>query len=311
LSGSLKAAADRCAAEDITIISLALGSGEGGPVPDQEETVISRRDFALMRMAAERSGGICIDGNKKDAAFQLAAEIRSLAPETETRGRHREKKQQWPLFIIAALAAYGVSKLCLFWPSSFRLVFALLLFSLSACSPVKLLIIEANFFSSRGLHSRAVSSYLKALAYEEAEPYAEYGLGSAYYSLDETAPALARFEDSRRALESRPPAEHTELRYRLSYNTGVALFGQGDFEAAAHSFREALKADHGRIEAKRNLELSLLSLARRNSAGEKTETEKKETEAQVVLFEYLGQKERNQWKSREWTPEEEEAGPDY
>ncbi|MDR1586192.1 MAG: VWA domain-containing protein [Treponema sp.] len=331
LSGALKTAVDRSAGEDITVNTLIVGSDEGGPVPEgklppsgtlarasgeparEKEPIISRRDPALMRMAAERSGGIYIDGNRKDASALLAERLRSGTPESETRGTRRERKRQWPLFVIAAILFYGASKFWLLCPlSPLRCLFLVVfLFSLSSCSklPGKLLIIEANFFNSRGLYSRAAASYMKALAYEEAEPYAEYGLGSAYYSLDEAAAALARFGDSQKILEGRSPAEHRELRYRLSYNAGVVLFGEGNFRDAAESFKEALKIDPGRIEAKRNLELSLLSLAR--SRDRQTEPERRKPENSAALFEYLRRKEQNQWRSREWAVEEEDSGPDY
>ncbi|MDR2134572.1 MAG: VWA domain-containing protein [Treponema sp.] len=330
LGGSLKAAVDRSAGQDITVNTLAVGSDEGGPVPEgkfsrpenpvrdsgeearEKEQIISRRDPAVMRMAAERSGGIYVDGNRKDAPAQLAERLRSGTAESETRGTRGERKRRWPLFVIAALLFYGASKLCLLCPLSFLRCLALIVF-LSSCSGVsgKLFVIEANFFNSRGLYSKAAASYLKALAHEEAEPYAEYGLGSAYYSLDEAAAALARFGDSRKILEGRSPAEHRELRYRLSYNTGVVLFGEGKFRDAAESFREALKIDPGRIEAKRNLELSLLSLARSRAGEGQAEPERSEPENSAALFEYLRRKEQNQWRSREWVAEEEDSGPDY
>jgi Ca-activated chloride channel family protein len=333
LRGSLKAAVDRSAGEGIVIVPLIVGSDEGGPVPEgkfpppgtlireaggagpeEEEPVISRRDTAVMRIAAERSGGILVDGNRKDAPALLAEYLRSGASEAETRGTRREKKRQWPLFVIAALLFYGASKFCLLCPLSFLrrlapIVFLPFFFSCSGVSG-KLLVIEANFFNSRGLYTRAAASYMKALGYEEAEPYAEYGLGSAYYSLDEAQAALARFEDSKKILEGRSPDEHRELHYRLSYNTGVILFGEGNFRAASESFREALKIDPGRIEAKRNLELSLLSLARQSGGEGRDEPEKPGPESEA-LFEYLRQKEQNQWRSREWAAEQEDSGPDY
>jgi Ca-activated chloride channel family protein len=109
LSGSLKAAADRCAENEIMISALAMGSDAGGPVAG-EEGVISRRDFAFMRMIAERTGGVCIDGSREDAAAQLVSHLGSLAAENETGSGRRETKARWPLFVIAAIIAYGVSK---------------------------------------------------------------------------------------------------------------------------------------------------------------------------------------------------------
>ena len=193
----------------------------------------------------------------------------------------------------------------------FTLCVIMALFASCGRIPGQLLILKANFLNSRGRYTEAISSYLEARQYGEAAPYAEYGLGSVYYSLDEGKAALERFDASREILESRSPAAHRELRYRISYNAGVALFVEGDFSGAAAAFREALRNEPARIEAKRNLELSLLSLARKSAAGGQKEQGRQEDEARTALFEYLRQKEQNQWRSREWDAEEENQGPDY
>jgi len=175
----------------------------------------------------------------------------------------------------------------------------------------KLLIMEGNYHNSGGRFTRAIDSYQKALAHEEAGPYAQAGLGAVYYRLDETKAALARFEDSQMLLDGLSPAGHRELRFRNSYNSGVAYFAQGDFPAAAASFRQALSIDSSRVEAKRNLELSLLSAAQgRNSVAQSAHSSE-EDNSRDVIFDYLSRKEQNQWKSREWAAEEQYEGPDY
>ncbi|MDR0315773.1 MAG: VWA domain-containing protein [Treponema sp.] len=113
LSGSLKAALERCNYEGIMVSALAVGSDEGSPVPGQEDS-ISRRDQALMRLAAEQTGGIYIDGNLANAAAALSSHLRSLGNESESSGGRRERKARWPLFIMAAIICYGASKLSLF-----------------------------------------------------------------------------------------------------------------------------------------------------------------------------------------------------
>jgi Ca-activated chloride channel family protein len=169
---------------------------------------------------------------------------------------------------------------------------------------------EGNYLGSQGRHTEAIVSYHRALAHEGAAPYAESGLGTVYFSMGENTAALDRFEASSKLLESSPPADNRELRYRNNYNSGVILFAQGDFPAAADAFRQALRVDPGRIEAKRNLELSLLSMSREKSGKQEKEASG-ETESRKVLFEYMRQKEQNQWKSREWVEEEESNGADY
>jgi Ca-activated chloride channel family protein len=173
----------------------------------------------------------------------------------------------------------------------------------------KLLIMEGNYHSSGGRYTRAITSYQKALSYEDAAPYAQSGLGAVFYHLDETNAARQRFEDSQALVDALHLTGHTELRYRNSYNSGVSQFAHGDFSGAAESFRQALRIDSSRIDAKRNLELSLLSAAREKTAGAGYRQE--EIQNRAILFDYLGRKEQNQWRSREWTTDEQDDGPDY
>jgi len=181
------------------------------------------------------------------------------------------------------------------------------------CSRVsgKLLIMDANFHNARGMYTRAISSYMKARAYPEAAPYSEFGLGSVYFALGEEKAALDRFAEAETMLESFEPAVSRELHYRIHYNTGVVLFSGGNFSGAIDSFRQALKVDGGKNEAKRNLELSIRSLAREDPSGGGKNGDETENESMTALFEYVRQKEFNQWKSREWQKEEDTDGPDY
>ena len=192
----------------------------------------------------------------------------------------------------------------------FILTFSLLM---CGCSRMggKLLVMDANFQNARGMYIRAISSYMKARDYAEAAPYSEFGLGSVYFALGEEKAALDRFAEAETMLESFDPATSRELRYRIHYNTGVVLFSEGDFSGAIDSFRKALKVDGGKKEAKRNLELSIRSLARENPSDSGKGGGENQNESMTALFEYVRQKEYNQWKSREWQKEEETDDIDY
>jgi len=175
----------------------------------------------------------------------------------------------------------------------------------------KLLVMEGNYHNSGGRYTHAILSYQKALAHDDAAPYAQAGLGAVYYNLDEAQAALNRFEDSLQLLEGLPAAGHRELRYRNTYNSGVALFAQGDFPAAAAAFRDALRIDGSRVEAKRNLELAIISGVREKTAAAASVNTQEEIISKEALFDYLQRKEQNQWRSREWAAEEQNDGPDY
>ena len=193
------------------------------------------------------------------------------------------------------------------------MVCLLFICSLFSCSGVseKILMLEGNYLFSRHRHNEAIEVYYKALANEQAAPYAEYGLGAVYHLLDENKAALERFTDSQKLLSESSHAGHRELRYRTSYNMGVVYFAEEDFSAAAESFRQALRIDSGRIEAKRNLELSLLSIAREESGDGQPQDTMQEMEGMAALFEYFREREQNQWRGREWAADEQDRGPRY
>jgi Ca-activated chloride channel family protein len=126
--------------------------------------------------------------------------------------------------------------------------------------------------------------------------------------LDQGETAFLRFESSQRMLGMFPYNEHRELRFRNHYNSGIIFFEEENYHSAADSFREALRADPRRIDAKRNLELSLLSISLESSDENRTDSGQAQRE---ILFDYLRGEEQQLWRSPEWIPEEDFTGPDY
>lgn len=341
ISGVIRNALDRCAKEDIIVTAIALGSDEGrllpsaadalkdqdkssdgdayGDASEERDEIISRREAAVMRMAAERTGGIYIDGSEDNAAAVLTSHILSLVKETTAGGGHPEPKERRSLFIILAVIFFAVSKLVPRLPAGKSLsrlthasiLTAVLILSsgMQSCSQGKLSLLEANYLASRGRHDEAIIPYLKAMNYTDAAPYAEYGLGLSFYMLDEGSAALQHYENSQKMLDAFLADEHSELRYRNSYNTGIILFGEGDYSAASQAFKDALRENPRKIEAKRNLELSLMSIAKENAERDYGE-KKQENIVKDILFDHLRQKEQQKWKSGEWAPEEKNDGLD-
>jgi Ca-activated chloride channel family protein len=328
-SGVLGAAAERAAKRDILLGVLALGTEAGGPVPLEAgagegaflsgpggRPVISSRRGDALRSAAEKTGGFYLDGGREDAAAALENQIRSLlAGQGEDRG-NREPQPRWSLFILGALLCLGLSRFSAFVPPKKKspLTAALLaLFFFSSCGAQgKLLIMEGNFLSSRGLYTGAISSYLRALRYPEAAPYGEYGLGIVYASLGEGKAALEKFQSAEERLGE--PDSHEELLFRLRYNRGILLFEEGRFGEAAAAFRGALEIDGSRLEAKRNLELSLLYKTRTERPPQAAGLPAPGREAEAdhaPLFEYLRRREQEQYRSREWNEDADPSGPDY
>jgi Ca-activated chloride channel family protein len=313
-SGALRNAISRCIREGIIVTAVATGSDEGMPVPSaetQSSSVISKRDSVVMRNAAERTGGIYIDGGNDGASSKLSSYLLSQNQRINSDGEGNNSGSKRAFFIIIAVIAYGAYK---FIPRiSVRkrkaaVSLAVIVFFLSSCSEGRLLLLEANYLISRGKYDEAVVPSQKALNYENATPYAEYSLGLAFHSLDDDMAALKRYRNSQKILENMPDAEHRELRYRNYYNSGIIYFDEGNFNSAAEAFREALRIDPKKIEAKRNLEISLKSIQIETEKNNNAETR---SETREIIFNYLKQHEQQQWKSRDWMPEEQYTGYDY
>ncbi|GHV89490.1 hypothetical protein AGMMS50267_18500 [Spirochaetia bacterium] len=219
---------------------------------------------------------------------------------------------------LKAPAALGISKLLekkRRRRSGPPLITLTLIITLSSCSqiPGRLRVIEGSFLNAQGRYPGAISAYLDARNSVEAAPYAEYGLGVIYLAMDEAEAALGQFAAAEAAGRSSAASltGDAELAYRLHYNTGVIRFRQGDYAAAAGDFRRALEAEGGRIEAKRNLELSLLSLTRQGREQSSITEGDGEDRGSDALFDYLHEKEADRWTSREWTENTDVSGPDY
>jgi Ca-activated chloride channel family protein len=227
---------------------------------------------------------------------------------------------------------------------------SLLLFPLfNSCVLVetKIRLLEGNFFVARNMLDEAETSYTRArsLAGPEDIPYTIYAL--AYIQLlraeNEAAAAETETEETEdstaiplfgqaHALIAKENADnadritqafrhghgeqHRELAYRIHYNAGLAYYHAKKPEEAAWEFRQALLVNPNRIEAKRNLEISLAQLE--NKSGMETSEIKTARPVQEgtsrgdsVLFDFIRQKETNRWKNWAWQGEEGDPLLDY
>ena len=195
------------------------------------------------------------------------------------------------------------------------LVMLSLVILLPGCDGIrgKLLVMEGNMMESRSRYNQAISSYTDALSQGESAPYADFGLGVVYLKLGEDDAALKRFGSAGEIIYNGQAQNDKELNYRIHYNRGIIFFHAGDFTGAAAEFRSALEIDSGRIEAKRNLELSLLSIKNQSTsaAGASPVNITAEEGRPDTVFEYLRQKEEDQWKSQESAEDKNPPGLDY
>ncbi|MDR2510465.1 MAG: tetratricopeptide repeat protein [Spirochaetaceae bacterium] len=200
----------------------------------------------------------------------------------------------------------------------FTRITILLIFAAALCGCKetlgKIKLVEGNFYFSRGMINEAIGAYLEAAESLSSAAYANFALGSTYLALEQIDAALERFSAAEKDLPALP--ENLPLLHRVRYNSAVSHFERGEYAEAAAEFRAALEADNADIDAKRNLELSLVSMHLQTQA-----TEIKNNEAGTVgagrndrndmIFDYIREHETTKWKSWEWAGQEPEIGPDY
>ncbi|MDR3300944.1 MAG: VWA domain-containing protein [Spirochaetaceae bacterium] len=110
LAGSLSQSAERLTRNDISLITVGIGSAYGALIPENADTptggestmVRSSLHADTLHSAAARGGGAYIDGNRDDAVKLIAEKIFPLA-ENSSWVYREEFSAIWHLFVIAGL----------------------------------------------------------------------------------------------------------------------------------------------------------------------------------------------------------------
>ncbi|MDR2490766.1 MAG: hypothetical protein LBD20_05130 [Spirochaetaceae bacterium] len=252
-------------------------------------------------------------GFKKPHLSAVSALLFALASVLSAAGQKASVVPQalFPAFpYITALIFYVLS--CHLRRVRFVWVMAALILVCGLCSCTdiagKIHIAKGSVFYSQGDYERSAGNFMNAFTHKDAAPYAAYSLGAAYLAMDEGETALKHFGEAERLAENQK--SNRELLYRLRYNSGIVRFQQEDYQGAANFFRYALLAKPHSLEAKRNLELSLLSVQRQAGTADVQSSrmggirENKNDARSGVLLDFMRRRETEMWKSIEWSGDE-------
>ena len=174
-------------------------------------------------------------------------------------------------------------------------------------------ILEGSWYWYQHRYNDSIAEYLQTV-FDAAEindeiltQYAVYDLATTYLSQNENDVALERYL----SLEN---AEDKRVRYATFYNCGVIAHRKGDYDEAARCFRNALKIDGTRIDAKINLELSIMNAekeakSKENMLNQVSQNDTPSTMEQAV-FERIREYDKQQWKNSE-NSENSNSSQDY
>ncbi|MBN2651558.1 MAG: hypothetical protein JXR63_04180 [Spirochaetales bacterium] len=168
----------------------------------------------------------------------------------------------------------------------------LLFFSLS-CSRMSdtFWISEANYDYQKGNYHLSTYKYLKVLEKNENE-IVQYNLGNVYYLLGEKGSAIEEWDKISQGVDG-------ELKFRIEFNRGVLYFDQASYSLAFDSFKNALILKPSSIEAKRNLELTILKIDTLKNTGEgvssSSSNRNSDSRRHSNLLNYVKRQEIRQW----------------
>ena len=156
-------------------------------------------------------------------------------------------------------------------------------------------IAQANRRFSRGDYTLATAGYLAALAHPRFIAVARYDQGNVYVALGEVAPGRAALHEAAAA-----PGAPAQVVHRAAFNLGNLSYVDGDYQAAATYYVEALQHTPGDKDAKINLELTLLKLASTRSLNAASPPGASAlSESDQRILNYLGDTEVPAWYSNQ------------
>lgn len=163
-------------------------------------------------------------------------------------------------------------------------------------------ILEGSWFWYQKKYNDSVAKYLQTVfdAQNDGNPlleqYAVYDLATTYLVQNENDVALERY----RQLEN---VEDKNIRYAVFYNCGIIANHKGNYEEAAKCFRNALKIDGTKIDAKINLEISLMNAEKEIKSKQNVQNQVSESKSSSTMeesiFARIREYDEKQWKNSE------------
>ncbi|MBK5269851.1 MAG: tetratricopeptide repeat protein [Bacteroidia bacterium] len=133
---------------------------------------------------------------------------------------------------------------------------------------VEKIIQSGNEFYKKQQYLEAVSEYNKALAIDSSNTTAMFNLGNSMYKKNSRDEAIKAYTD----LAAK--AKGAGLSSDSYYNTGVVLGKQQKLEESIEAYKNALRQNPDNIEARENLQKSLMELKKRNEKKQEPENKK-------------------------------------
>lgn len=312
---ALSAALSKAAASGISISIVGFGSDDGAEVlaGGEGESVHSslRADsLAGLTAAAPLKGYVSfLRASDRSSAYRILESLKGGAGSTEERLSYEvQQVERYNLFIwlglVFLVCSYIFGELNLTEKKkSFYALLGLqsICFMFTGCSvdfSDRMRLLGGSLEWNRKEYQNATADFLSVIESAESRGddetvmYAVFDLATTYLMLGEDGAASARFEELAGDLPD-------NLRFALLYNLGILAHRNGNYPAAAEFFKEALLIDGGSVDAKVNLELSLVGGEGRGAGGDMQPVMESGHEGALesAIYSIIREQEEGQWKN--------------
>ena len=325
---SLSAALSKAAASGVSVSIIGFGSDEGTDVRaggEGKEVHSSLKAESLSGLSASPSlrGYVSfLRASDRSSALRLLESLKeegNAAGERlsyEVHGVDRSNFFIW-LGIVFLVCSYVFGELNL--SVRRKSLFALLGFSLcmvlSGCSSSfsdRMQLLSGSLEWNKKEYPDATADFLTVMDSARmrgdgrTEQYALFDLATTYLVQGENEAARMRFEELSADLPD-------DVRFALLYNLGILAHRNGNYAEAAEFFRQALLIEPGSVDAKLNLELSLVDGEARSAPGDTrpVAASRREGMLESAVYSIIREQEEEQWKNMRTEEASSDDGQDY
>lgn len=319
LEGQVEAAVRRAKEAGVVVHAVGVGTEKGDPVPSFDDQgnpagykklpdgspVISRLDSAALEAIARGTGGRYFRLSASDTSLAaLGAAIEGLEQKSLSREYSYRRKERFqvplglgllstflglalplPLRRRGALAAAAIGVMGLLGPPAAaeeppkgRVVDELLL------RPNRLTQQGRDAFQ-RGNHPEALKSFEAAARARPDDPKARFNVGAGLYK-------NGKYDEAGALFKALGQDERSPVSAAARFNLGNALLQRQDYPGAVQAYRDALRAEPGAPDVRRNLELALRALQEQKKQQQQQQQQQGQIDQKDQKDQQQGQKDQ-------------------
>lgn len=273
---------------------------------EQISQIIDKVNKKFSILMSKGNNNLFVKASDKSSASRILSQLKSTDKDNLINSFEVKKNNRFKLFLFLSLIMFYLSYICSELNiKQFKsiLLLSVVFITFSGCSLDTLKTFSGANSYHQNKYQKSISLFLDVLENSEQDEnitnqvYSTYNLATSYLMLGEDEIALQYFLRI-------PQNVPNDIKYASLYNIGLIYFQKGDFSTASDYFKNAIKVDNSKLEAKLNMELSLQMietsvLQNENNIIPATQNDSDEDSLDKKLFKHIKENEKRQWKNTE------------